>query len=116
MDARETVSRPPRDRGALIGCVVGGALAVVGGFVFWHSGGRADALCLHERFVSWGSLSLWPPGAQCSFGEPVTHDTFLSPWFVGTTFVLLPLAALTGEWVTLRVRSRARARATRAAS
>ena len=65
-------------------------VVVVGTFVFWHSGARAAALCERERFVSSGSLSLWPPGARCTFGEPAWHDTLLNPWFVGAVFVRSP--------------------------
>jgi hypothetical protein len=78
-------------------------LAIVASFVFWHSGGRAAALCLRERFVSSGSLSAWPPGARCTFGEPELHSTLVNPWFVGTIFVLAPLAFLGAEWLSRRV-------------
>ena len=27
-------------------------LVIIGLFVFWHSAGRAEALCLRERFVA----------------------------------------------------------------
>jgi hypothetical protein len=71
-----------------------GALLTVGAFVFWHSGGRADALCMRERFVSWAEFSLWPPGARCTFGEPAMHDTFVNPLFPGTVWVVLVLVAV----------------------
>jgi len=70
-------------------------------FAFWHSGGRAGAVCERHVFVSSGSLSLWPPGARCEFGEPAMHDTYFNPWFVMSVFgaaVLLAAAAgLTGR-------------------
>ena len=83
-------------------------VVVVGTFVFWHSGARAAALCERERFVSSGSLSLWPPGARCTFGEPALHDTLLNPWFVGAVFVVIPLALLFAEWWSNSVRGRLR--------
>jgi hypothetical protein len=64
-----------------------GAL-VLAAFAFWHTGSRAGTLCLRERFVSSGDLSLWPPGARCTFGLPSQHDTFINPWFLATAFVL----------------------------
>ena len=70
-----------------------GAL-VVAAFVFWHSGERAGALCLRERFVSSGDLSLWPPGARCTYGLPATHDTLLNPWLFATAFALAVIFVL----------------------
>jgi len=66
---------------------------MLGAFGFWHSGDRADALCLRERFVSSGSLSLWPPGAGCSYGEPEMHDTVFNPLFLPTAIVVLAVTA-----------------------
>ncbi|MDA0181248.1 hypothetical protein OJ997_13150 [Solirubrobacter phytolaccae] len=63
-------------------------LLAVGAFVFWHTGGRAGTLCERERFVPGGDLSLWPPGAACTYGEPSTTDVFVNPWFLGTVLVL----------------------------
>jgi hypothetical protein len=79
-------------------------VVVVATFVFWHSGGRAAALCERELFVSSGSLSLWPPGARCTYGEPAVHDTVLNPWFVAAFFVVIPLALLFAEWFSNTVR------------
>ena len=70
-----------------------GAL-VAAAFVFWHSGSRAGALCLRERFVSSGDLSLWPPGARCEFGLPVQSDTLLNTWFFATAFALAVIFVL----------------------
>ena len=70
------------------------ALVSVALFVFWHSGARAGALCERERFVSSGSLSLWPPGARCTFGEPALHDTLLNPWFLATVIAVGAIAVL----------------------
>ncbi len=64
-----------------------GVLLLAGEFLFWHSGGRAERLCLRARFVSSGSLSWWPPGTRCEFGLPVMSDTVLNFWFVPTAFI-----------------------------
>ena len=68
------------------------SLLIACSFAFWHSGAGADALCKHERFVSAARVSVWPPGASCTFGEPATTDTLLNPWFFGTLLLVLPLA------------------------
>ena len=59
-----------------------GALGLLTAFVLLHSGEHAQDLCERERFVRAGSLSLWPPGARCSFGEPAVEETLVNPWFV----------------------------------
>ena len=58
-----------------------GAFGLLTGFVLLHSGARAEDLCERERFVRVGSLSIWPPGARCSFGEPAVEETLVNPWF-----------------------------------
>lgn len=55
-----------------------GAVAVA--FVFLHTGARADDVCERGRFVPADGLSLWPPGARCSFGEPATTDVLVNEW------------------------------------
>jgi len=76
---------------------------VVAAFVFWHTGGRAGSLCERERFVPGGDLSLWPPGAACTYGEPSETDVFINPWFLGTLLVI----ALGFTAVSLRASIRA---------
>jgi hypothetical protein len=94
-----------------VGRLLGGLLALVAGFVFWHTGGRASGVCAREVFVGGGDLSLWPPGTRCTYGEPALHSTYISPWFVGTSIVLLPAAILAGEWLAGRLgRARVRTR------
>lgn len=64
------------------------ALAVVGlagliaAFVFMHSGSRGVAMCMQEGFSGPGSLSLWPPGAQCTGGEPQFSVVYRDPSFL----------------------------------
>jgi len=69
-------------------------LVAVGAFVFWHTGGRGGALCERVRFVPGSDLSLWPPGARCSWGEPASSGVFINPWFLGTLLVLGMFIAL----------------------
>jgi hypothetical protein len=77
--------------------VAWGVLFAVGAFVFWHSGGRADALCTDHAFVPSDGLSLWPPGAACTYGEPATTDTLLNPLFFITVVIPLVAGVLLGE-------------------
>ena len=78
-----------------------GALALVMAFVVLHSGARAEDLCERERFVRAGSLSLWPPGARCSFGEPAIEETLVNSWFVlgalGIVIVVIATVAVTAD-------------------
>jgi hypothetical protein len=53
-------------------CVVVAALVV---FVFAHTGSRAAELCARDGSAVPDGLSLWPPGARCSGGEPVHTST-----------------------------------------
>jgi hypothetical protein len=83
------------------------SLMFVGSFAFWHSGARANSLCEHERFVSAGPMSIWPPGTRCTFGEPATTDTLLNPWFVWTLLVVLVVAFALGELLERAMAARA---------
>ena len=56
-------------------------VVLVGAFLFLHSGARAAAVCERGRFVPSGSLSLWPPGARCTYGEPAIASTLSNDWF-----------------------------------
>jgi hypothetical protein len=56
------------------------ALLFAGAFLFLHTGERADGVCKRERFVSADGVSLWPPGARCTFGEPLRTDVLVNPW------------------------------------
>jgi len=69
-----------------------GAVFLAGAFLFLHTGGRADDVCERERFVPADGLSLWPPGARCSFGEPQRTDVLVNPW-LGLALVAI-LAAM----------------------
>ena len=81
-----------RRRTALTGLVLLALLA--GAFAFLHSGARAAGVCERERFVSSGELSLWPPGARCSYGEPQIQDVLLNPWFGMAVIAVLLLAVI----------------------
>ena len=73
------------------------AALVIASFFMLHTGARADALCLREAFVEGGELSLWPPGARCSFGEPAREGVVLHPAFVGIA-LLVVVAAVVAWW------------------
>jgi hypothetical protein len=62
---------------------------VAAAFVFLHTGARADGVCERERFVPADGLSLWPPGARCSFGEPQATDVLFNPWLALVVLVLV---------------------------
>ena len=81
---------------------VGAGIAAVA-FVFLHTGARADGVCRRERFVPADGLSLWPPGARCSFGEPQTTDVLVNPWLA------LVVAAIVAGMVATHGRRSARA-------
>jgi hypothetical protein len=63
-------------------------------FVFFHSGARAGSLCERERFVNWGEWSWWPPGARCTYGEPLMHEVLFNPWFLFGAMGVLLFAAI----------------------
>jgi len=77
-----------------------GAGVVSVAFVFLHTGARADDVCERERFVPADGLSLWPPGARCSFGEPQKTDVLINPWLA-----LVVVAMLVGMAATYGRRS-----------
>jgi hypothetical protein len=64
------------------------ALIALAAFVWLHSGGPADAACERSRFVPSSGFSAWPPGARCSYGEPVRTDVVLNGWFAAVAGVL----------------------------
>ena len=74
---------------------------LAGAFAFLHSGARAAALCERERFVHSGELSLWPPGARCSYGEPEIQDILINPWF-GMAIIAVALLLLVGMMTRVR--------------
>jgi hypothetical protein len=76
------------------------ALLLASAFVFLHTGERADSVCMSDRFVTADGVSLWPPGARCTFGEPSRTDVLLNPWFA-----LAMIPALVGSVVSLALRS-----------
>jgi hypothetical protein len=67
-----------RDVSMICVCV----LLIGGAFLFLHTGERAADVCMSERFAPSDGVSLWPPGARCSYGEPVRTDVVVNWWFV----------------------------------
>lgn len=63
--------------------------AAVGAFVWLHTGAFGDALCERSRFVDSSGFSAWPPGARCSYGEPVRTDVIVNGWLTAVVGVLL---------------------------
>jgi hypothetical protein len=68
---------------------VAGAGVVAVAFVFLHTGARADDVCERGRFVPADGLSLWPPGARCSFGEPQRTEVLFNPWLALMVLAIL---------------------------
>jgi hypothetical protein len=66
------------------------ACVAVAGFAFvWlHSGAPGDATCEQSRFVPSSGFSAWPPGARCSYGEPVRTDVIVNGWYAAVLVVL----------------------------
>ena len=77
-------------------------VAILAAFVFWHTGGRADAVCRRELFVPAGGLSLWPPGARCTYGEPATSDVLINPWLTGTLLLIAVVNVAITVWRSRR--------------
>jgi hypothetical protein len=72
-------------------------LVAVAAFVWLHSGAPGDATCERARFVPSSGFSAWPPGARCSYGEPVRTDVIVNAWFAAVLGVLaLGLVAARG--------------------
>ena len=63
--------------------------AAVGAFVWLHTGAFGDASCERSRFVDSSGFSAWPPGARCSYGEPVRTDVIVNGWFAAVVCVLV---------------------------
>ena len=55
---------------------------LAGAFWFLHTGQRADGVCMSEAFVPADGISVWPPGARCTYGEPARTDVLVNWWFV----------------------------------
>jgi hypothetical protein len=72
-----------------------GTLLLAGAFLFLHTGERADAVCMSERFVTADGVSLWPPGTRCTYGEPASTDVLVN-WWLGVVLgaVLVGSAAV----------------------
>ena len=65
----------------------------IGGFVALHTGPRADAACEQATtFVPSDGISVWPPGARCTYGEPSRTVVVRNVWFL----VLIGLLILAG--------------------
>jgi hypothetical protein len=75
-------------------------LLLAGALLFLHTGGRADSVCMSERFVTADGASFWPPGTRCTFGEPARTDVLVNPWFV-----LVLVTVLVGSVVSLAPRA-----------
>ena len=58
-----------------------------------HSGARAENLCAAKGFSGTGSLSLWPPGARCTGGEPEIERTAFDPVFILPAVAVLLLGS-----------------------
>jgi hypothetical protein len=79
--APEPANRPPNG-GTVMAMRVQAivfVIAVAGLFAFMHSGSRAAALCERDGGSFAEGLSLWPPGARCSGGEPERTWTTVAP-------------------------------------
>lgn len=76
------------------------ALLLAGAFLFLHTGERAEGVCKRERFVPADGVSLWPPGARCTFGDPSRTDVLVNPWLG-----LVLVAVLAGSAVGVGQRS-----------
>jgi hypothetical protein len=63
-------------------------LIAVTAFVLLDSGAPGDATCERSRFVRSSGFSVWPPGARCSYGEPVRTDIIVNGWFAAVVGVL----------------------------
>jgi hypothetical protein len=93
-------------RGTVIGALlVAVALAL---FAFMHSGARGVAVCGQDGSGGPGSLSLWPPGAQCTGGMPERTWVSFDADYVGVLLLAAWLLAF-ALIVVLALRSRARA-------
>lgn len=68
-------------------------VVLVAAFAYMHSGARADKLCAGKGFPASGSLSLWPPGARCTGGEPEIEQTAFDPVFILPAVAILLLGA-----------------------
>lgn len=96
-----TGERPRASHARRLGAVVlCGLVLIIAAFVFLHTGSRADAFCQGARFVRKGSLSLWPPGAECPYGEPVRTDTLINGWFWLVALAVVILAAGCAAWLS----------------
>lgn len=63
-------------------------------FVVLHGGSRGVGLCEDNGFSGPGTLSWWPPGAECVGGFPGVTVHYVSPLFFLLALVALVPAAL----------------------
>jgi hypothetical protein len=80
-------------------------LTAVGAFVWLHTGAFGDASCERSRFVDSDGFSAWPPGARCSYGEPVRTDVGLNGWFAAVVGVLAVAFAVARPGLSTRTSS-----------
>jgi hypothetical protein len=66
-------------------------LVVAAAFAYMHTGARAERLCANHGFSDTGSLSVSPPGARCTGGEPRIERTYFDPVFILPAIVILML-------------------------
>jgi hypothetical protein len=82
----------------------------VGAFAWLHTGAPGDAACERSRFVGSDGFSAWPPGARCSYGEPVRTDVIVNEWFVAVVGVLLMVFVVASVGLITRTSSGVAAR------
>jgi hypothetical protein len=80
-------------------------LIAVGAFVWLHSGAPGDVTCERSRFVRSSGFSAWPPGARCSYGEPVRSDVVVNGWFAAVVGVLVFMFAVARAMLVSRTQS-----------
>ena len=73
----------------------GGAcvLVLLAAFAYMHSGARAASLCASKGFPGPASLSLWPPGAECTGATTDITRTAFDPVFIVPAIAVLMLGA-----------------------
>jgi hypothetical protein len=78
-------------------------LLIGGAFLFLHTGGPAEDVCMSERFAGSDGVSLWPPGTRCSYGEPARTDVVVNWWFVLASAAVLAGAVAHARAATHRM-------------
>lgn len=68
-------------------------LVLAAAFAYMHTGPRAASLCASKGFSGPASFSLWPPGAECTGGDPAITQTAFDPVFILPAVAVLMLGA-----------------------